>query len=169
MRNLLSALVVFFSGCGSSSGGSYIQRGGCGISPIIGDGLRSSKGLRVIAGGTCLPSAEDCRTSFLVTATIVNIANTELLVEPNQMDVFDSEGNRVRRAHPDRPFRCHGPLFSPQMNLGAHEECTIDAIFASVADPSRLNEIRVELREIRRQGNALPMTIILENRCIYLH
>jgi hypothetical protein len=171
MRNVLSALVVFFSGCGSSSGGSYLHRECCGIRPIIGDGLRSSKGLRVIAGGrgTCPSSAEEGRLSFLVTVTIVNIANTELLVEPDQMDVFDSQGNRVRRAYPDRPFRCRGPLFSPQMNLGVNEECTIDAVFAGAADPSRLKEMRVELRGIRRQGNALPITIIFEEEeCIQM-
>jgi hypothetical protein len=168
MRNLLSALVIFFSGCSSSSGGRYFHSASCGIVPIIGDGLRSSKGLRVIAGGTCLPNAEDCRVSFLVTVTIVNVANTELLVEPNQMDVFDSEGDRVRRAHPRRSFRCRGPLFSPQVNLGLQEECTIDGVFAGTADPSRLEEMRVELRGIQRQGNALPITVTLENRCIVL-
>jgi hypothetical protein len=90
MRNyILPALVVFFSGCSSSPGGRYPHHECCGIRPIIGDGLRVSKGLRVIARGTCPPSAEDWRLSFLVTVTIVNIANTELLVEPNQMDVFD--------------------------------------------------------------------------------
>jgi len=54
------------------------------------------------------------------------------------------------------------------MNLGVNEECTIDALFAGAADPSRLNEMRVELRGIRRQGNALPLTIILEQEeCIH--
>jgi hypothetical protein len=167
MRNLLAALVVFFSGCRSSFVGPYFHSGSCGIVPIIGDGLRSSKGLRVIAGGTCLPNAEDCRLRFLVTVTIVNIANTELLVEPNQMEVFDSEGNRVRRAYP-APFRCRGPLFSPQMTLGVQEECTIDAVLAGMADPSRMAEMRVELRGLQRQGNALPITVILESRCIVL-
>ena len=169
MRNLLSALVIFFSGCSSSSGVSFPYRGGCSIVPIIGDGLRSSKRLRVIAGGTCLPNPEDCRLSILITVTIVNIANTELLVEPNRMDVFDSKQNRVRRAHPDRPFRCRGPLFSHQVNLGPHEECTIDGVFAGTADPSPpLEEMRVELSGIQRQGNALPITVALENRCIVL-
>lgn len=168
MRNLLSALVMFLSGCGSSSGGSFPHHGSCGFVPVIGDGLRSSKGLRVSARGSCLPSAEDCRLRFVVTVAIVNIANTELLVEPNQMEVFDSEGNRVRRAYPDRAFRCRGPLFSPRMNLGAQEECTIDAVFAGTADPARLKELRVELRGIQRQGDTLPITVILESgRCIH--
>jgi len=129
MRNLLSAFVVFFSGCSSSSAGSFPHRGGCDIIPTIGDGLRRSKGVRVSARGTCLPSAEDCRLRFLVTVTIVNVATTLLLVEPNQLEVFDSKGNRVRRAYPNRTFRCRGPLFSPQINLGAQVECTIDAVF----------------------------------------
>jgi hypothetical protein len=162
MRNFLSALVMFLSGCSSSSGGSFPHHWCCGFVPVIGDGLRSSKGLRLSTRGSCLPSAEDCWLQFVVTVTIVNIANTELLVEPNQMEVFDSDGNRVRRAYPDRPFRCRGPLFSPQMNLGVQEECTIDAVFAGTADQSRLKEMRVELRGIRRQGNTLPITVILE-------
>ena len=166
MRNLLAALAIFIIGCSSSFTRPYFRSGSCQISPIIGDGLRSSKGLRVIAGGTCLPSAEDCRQSFLVTITIVNIAENELQVEPDQVEAFDSDGRRVRRAHPDRRFRCRGPLFSPQINLGLHEECTIDAIFAGSADPSRLEEIRVQLMGVRRQGDSLPMTVTLENRCI---
>jgi len=54
------------------------------------------------------------------------------------------------------------------VNLGLHEECTIDGVFAGTADPSRLEEMRVELRGIQRQGNALPITVTLEKRCIVL-
>jgi hypothetical protein len=164
VQNLLSALVVLLSGCSSTSVGGFPNRGGCDIHPIIGDGLRSSKGVRLSARVTC--PEEACRQRIVVTVTVENIANTELLVEPNKIDVFDSEGNRIRRAYPEQSFRCRGPLFSPQMNLSTHDECTIDAILAGAADPSRLREMRVELRGIRRQGNALPMTVIFERECI---
>jgi len=164
MRNLLSALVVLLSGCSSSAAGRFPYHGGCSINPTIGDGLRSSKGLRLSARVSCLE--ESCRRRIWVIVTVENIANTELLVEPDKMDVFDSEGNRIRRAYPNQPFRCRGPLFSPQMSLGVKEECTIDAVLVGAADPSRLREMRVELRGIRRQGNALPMTVIFERECI---
>jgi hypothetical protein len=108
VRNLLPALVVLFTGCSSSSGGRVPHHASCGISPILGDGLRNLSKIRLSAGGTCLPDPEDCRFRFLVTVTIENVGNTELLVEPNRFEAFDATGDRVRRAYTRGPAKDAG-------------------------------------------------------------
>jgi hypothetical protein len=107
-------------------------------------------------------SAELDRERLKVTVDIENTADTELLVQPDRIDMFDPLGNRLDRESPSQSFRCRGREAEAHVLLGLRSHCRIEGNFSVPLSSDLLGRIRVMLTGIRREGRGLPMEFNLD-------